>query len=412
MDLRRVVAVHGSTSTAAAVGRPRPGLTTTVPDVCLALALAVLGLPEALVGPGPWLLSMFLDVALIPPLIWRRRSPTLAFSAISAVAFARWVTGPHAQFGNHRLTAYHLVADIALLVSFYTVASRESRWRTIAAAVVLELALLLATVHWAGGENGPALFVLLSGTAAAAGVSGNNARTRRAYLASVEERAATLEIERDHQARLAAAGERARIARDMHDVVAHNLSVMISLADGASYAAGADPQRAADAMNQVAATGRQALGEMRRLLGVLREGDEPVALQPQPNLADLDSLVAQVRLTGLRASLVTEGALHTLPPGLQLAVYRMVQEALTNTLKHALDAETAIVRLRLDGRRLEVDVIDDGSPPRSGAPAGHGITGMRERADVYGGEVEAGPRAGQGWRVHAHFDLGTRELVP
>jgi signal transduction histidine kinase len=151
---------------------------------------------------------------------------------------------------------------------------------------------------------------------------------------------------------------------------------------------------------------------MRRLLGVLREGDEPVALQPQPNLADLDSLVAQVRLTGLRASLVTEGALHTLPPGLQLAVYRMVQEALTNTLKHALDAETAIVRLRLDGRRLEVDVIDDGSPPRSGAPAGHGITGMRERADVYGGEVEAGPRPGRGWRVHAHFDLGTRELVP
>jgi len=389
----------------------RSGRRATVVDVCLGVALAIVGLPEAILGPTPWPLAICLDLALIPPLVWRRRSPTLAFSTISAIAFAQWLIGPHAPFGTHQLTAYHLVADIALLVAFYTVAAREPRRRTIAAAVVLEVALLSATVHWAGGRNGPALFVLLSGTAAAAGVSGNNARTRRAYLASLEERAATLEVERDQQARLAAAAERARIARDMHDVVAHNISVMIALADGASYAVGARPERAAEAMTQVSATGRQALGEMRRLLGVLRDGDRPSPVQPQPRLADLETLLAQVRLTGLRASLVTEGALATLPPGLQLAVYRLVQESLTNTLKHAVAAESARVQVRLRDRRLEVSVADDGVAPTAPHHSGHGIAGMRERAGVYGGTIDAGPNAGLGWRVRACFDLGARELV-
>jgi len=386
---------------------------TTALDVCVGVALAVIGLPEALLGPTPWLVALVLDLALVPPLIWRRRSPTAAFTAISAVALTQWLIGPHEQFGTHRLTAYHLVADVALLIAFYTIAAHESRRRTIAAAVVLEIALLLATGHWAGGQNGPALFVLLSGTAAAAGVSGNNTRTRRAYLASVEQRAATLEVERDQQARLAAAAERSRIARDMHDIVAHNISVMIALADGASYAAGANPEQAREAMVQVSSTGRQALGEMRRLLGVLRDGDRPPAVQPQPSLIDLESLLAQVRLTGLRASLVTEGALSPLSPGIQLAIYRLVQEALTNTLKHAVDAESAAVRLRFRGGGLEVDVTDDGHPSGlASAPSmGHGITGMRERAALYGGLVEAGPQSGHGWRVHVRFDLGARELV-
>jgi signal transduction histidine kinase len=198
----------------------------------------------------------------------------------------------------------------------------------------------------------------------------------------------------------------------MHDVVAHNLSVMIALADGASYAAIADPQRANDAMVQVSATGRQALDEMRRLLGVLREdGDQP-ALQPQPGLADLDTLLSQVRLTRLRGSLVTEGPLRGLPPGLQLVVFRLVQEALTNTLKHASAAESVTVRVRLRASRLEVDVIDDGNPPRSVPPDGHGIAGMRERAAAYGGRVEVGPQSGVGWRVHASFDLAVPERAP
>jgi len=378
-------------------------------DICVAVGLTFAGLPEALTGPSPWPFGVLLDLGLLPALIWRRRSPIAAFSAISAIAFAQWLMGPHVRFGTSKLAGYHLVADVALLIAFYTVAARESRRRTIAAAVILELSLLLATVHWAGGQNGPALFVLLSVTAAAAGISGNNTRTRQAYLVAVEQRAATLDIERQHQARLDAAAERARIARDMHDVVAHNLSVMIALADGASYA---DAEKAAEAMAQVSATGRQALGEMRRLLGVLRDGDQPVALQPQPGLADLETLLAQARTTGLEATLVTEGPLPTLPSGLQLAIYRLVQEALTNTLKHAVEAEKATVWLRLRSRCLEVDVIDDGRPPEVAPPAGHGLTGMRERAAMYGGAVAAGPQAGLGWRVHAAFDLNAGEPVP
>ena len=406
-----MVGVSGPPSLASAGRGWRRALPATALDVGAALALALLGLPEAWAGSGPWPLRVLLDLSLIPPLLWRRRAPTLAFSAISVIAVTQWLIGSGHPFETGRVVGYHLAADVALLIAFYTVAARGSRRRTIATAVVLEVALLVVTVHRAGGGSGPALFVLLSGTAAAAGVSGNNARTRRAYLASVEQRAATLEIERDQQARLAAATERARIAREMHDVVAHNLSVMIALADGASYTADAHPEQAADAMARVSATGRQALAEMRRLLGVLRVGEEAPDLQPQPGLADLDTLLAQVRLTGLQGSLVTEGSLPTLPPGVQLVVYRLVQEALTNVLKHAIDAETAAVRLRLRDSLLEVDVVDDGHPPAATPAAGHGILGMRERVAAYGGTVEVGPQRARGWRVHACFDLAARELV-
>jgi signal transduction histidine kinase len=134
-------------------------------------------------------------------------------------------------------------------------------------------------------------------------------------------------------------------------------------------------------------------------------------VQPQPGLADLEGLLAQVRLTGLRASLVTEGALPDLPQGIQLAIYRLVQEALTNTLKHAVEAQSATVRLRFRHGRLEIDITDDGRPTASAPLSGHGITGMRERAALYGGTVEAGPQGGLGWRVHVCFDLGVRELV-
>jgi signal transduction histidine kinase len=402
---------------------PAPGpVQPTLVDICVGVFLPFLGLPLAMLGsgygPGARLLSLALDVALAPPVIWRRRSPLVAFYTITAITIAQWIIGPSDQFGTHRLAGYHLVADVALLIAFHTVASQEPRRRTLVAAAVLEAALVIATVRFGGPRNGPALFVLLSGTAAAAGFSGTNARTRRAYLASVEQRAAELEVERDQQARLAVAGERARIARDMHDVVAHNISVMIALADGASYTTADNPDGAAAAMTQVAETGRQALGEMRRLLGVLRDRDQPAAVQPHPGLADVETLLAQVRLTGLRASLVTEGPLPALPPGLQLAVYRLIQESLTNTLKHAKEAETATVMIRVRGGKLEVDVIDDGRPSDGVTPPGHGIAGMRERAAIYGGVVWAGPQseawphAPSGWWEHADFDLDGHEMLP
>lgn len=377
--------------------RPRRrGRSAVVFDICVALALLLVGLPNISHQPSKGA-ALVLDFGLALPLIWRRRWPTAVFAIIALTAFVQWVM-------NERIGA-----DVALLIAFYTVAAREGRRKTVAAAAFLELGVVLAAVRWVHGGWGNKLLVLvlLSGMVTAAGFIGANIRTRRAYLASIEDRNLHLERERDQQAQIAAAAERARIAREMHDIVAHNLSVMIALADGAALTTGDDPARATTAMRQVSATGRQALMEMRRLLGVLRD-DGPVALEPQPGLTDLETLLTQVRLVGLRGELVTEGRLPALPAGLQLTIYRLVQEALTNTLKHAIEPHTATVRLRFsDEKGLEVEVTDDGAATSraDATAAGHGINGMRERAAVYGGTVEAGPRLGRGWQVRGRFDL-------
>ena len=250
-------------------------------DLLLTLVLLVLGVVSSH-GSDRWIAA-----ALTLPLIWRRRAPFAVFAVIAVVAFGQW------------LADIDLFADVALLIAVYTVAAQEPRGRVIAACATLELGIVLAVARWAEPSLLPS-FVLLTGMATAAVVLGLNVRTRRAYLATLEERAEQLERERDQQGRLAAAAERARIAREMHDIVAHNLSVMIALADGAGYMSERDPKRAAGAMEQVSQTGRHALGEMRRLLGVLRE-DESTALAPQPGLADLEPLLEQVRAAGLHA---------------------------------------------------------------------------------------------------------------
>jgi signal transduction histidine kinase len=370
-------------------------------DGCLAVVL--IGLPSAAgfnpAGSHHLTFGLLFDLGLAVPLIWRRRWPIEVFAVVAAVAFVQWLTG------------VRLFADVALLVAFYTVAARENLLRTSMAGVVLEVGALLATLRWSAGHAAFLVFVLLSGMTTAAFFLGTTLRTRRAYLASVEDRALRLELERDQQSQIAAAAERARIARDMHDIVAHNLSVMIALADGASLTAGADPRRAVNAMEQVATTGRQALTEMRRLLGVLREDQSP-AMAPQPGIGDIDSLLAQVRIVGLRGELITQGQPTALPTGLQLTVYRLVQEALTNTLKHAVGATTSTVALRFQTGRLDVEVTDDGAVVSAVAAAsGHGITGMRERAAVYGGTVEAGPGTNAGWQVRGRFDLQAQGLT-
>jgi signal transduction histidine kinase len=373
-------------------------------DVALAAVVAFIGLPSAIGfrSEGHNLaVGLLLDLGLSIPLVWRRRWPVEVFAVVAAVAFVQW------------LTRERMLADVALLVAFYTVAARSDLRKTVLAGVVLELGVLLATVQWSAGHSSSLVFVLLSGMTTAAFFIGTTMRTRRAYLASVEDRAARLELERDQQAQIAAAAERARIARDMHDIVAHNLSVMIALADGASLTAKADPNRAGAAMHQVSATGRQALTEMRRLLGILREDQSP-ALAPQPGLADVDALLAQVRIVGLRGELVTHGQPVHLSAGLQLTVYRLIQEALTNTLKHAVGATTSTVALRFGADQLDVVVTDDGAAARAGESAGnpgHGITGMSERAAAYGGTVEVGPCLGVGWRVCGRFDLAAQGVA-
>ena len=334
-------------------------------------------------------------VALALPLLWRRRRPVGVFAVVAAIALVQWALDIRA-FG-----------DSALLVALYTVASTRPLRTTLAAAAVLEIGVGLAVARW-GAEGQPLnAIVALSSLATAAGVLGVNVRHRQALLESLHERAERLEAERDQQGRLAAAAERSRIAREMHDIVAHNLSVMIALADGATYMVHDEPDRAEVAMRNASRTGREALTEMRRLLGVLRDNEPAGERAPQPGIGELDALVEQVRAAGVPTTVTVTGA----PPdqvsgGLQLAAYRIVQEALTNTLKHGGPGVEASVDLRWDGRRLRLEVVNTGLPAPPGArptTEGGGLRGMRERAAVYDGAVEAGPRPEGGWRVLAEL---------
>jgi signal transduction histidine kinase len=365
-----------------------------VGDVVLVALLLLLGL---VLQPGhleTTAAGRAFTVALVLPLLWRRRWPVAVFAVISAIAFAQWLADVLA-FG-----------DVALLVALYSVAVSQPRRVALAAAAVLELGVVLASVRWAGGD-GLRGFVALSGLATAAYVLGTSTRTRRALVASLHERAERLERERDQQGQLAAAAERARIARELHDVVAHNVSVMIALADGASYAMDDDPGRAKSALRSASRTGRQALGELRRLVGVLRDSDGDAQFAPQPGLAQLDELLQDVRSAGVPVGYEVSGRPSApLPAGLELAVFRIVQEALTNTLKHAGPGAQAQVRMVHGHDVLEVEVLDNGTaPPQPAADDSAGLRGMRERAAVYDGELEAGPAPGGGWRVHLVLPL-------
>ena len=354
-------------------------------DVLLALVLLAV-----CVGSAPAGEARVYAAAMVVPLVWRRRAPFPVFCVIAAVAFAHW------------LADITLSADLALLVAIYTVAVHEPRGRVIAACVVLEIGIVLAVVRWADTAALPSL-VLLTGMGTAAGVLGLNVRTRRAYTASLEERAEQLERERDQQEQLATAAERARIAREMHDIVAHNLSVMIALADGAGFMAQREPERSADAMEQVSNTGRHALDEMRRVLGVLRD-DDAAALAPAPGLNDLDALLEQVRAAGLTTTLETTGAPIALGAGAELTVYRLVQEALTHVAKHARAARVAVAVEQAAGE-VRVRVADDGRGFDADEPtAGFGVAGMRERAALMGGRLDIETSAA-GTTVTAAFPL-------
>jgi signal transduction histidine kinase len=401
-------------------------------DAALAGLLLLFSRPVLAGGRAGYPWSPILVAGLLVPLVWRRRAPFAVFLVIAAVALIQWVTGPP------------LAADLAALVAFYTVAAYERVRRIAVAAALLEVGAVMAAFRFGSPGEELLSWVFISGLITAIGFIAFNIRTRRAYLAALQDRAARLEQDRDREAQLAASGERARIAREMHDVVAHNLAMMIALADGAAYTADEDLERAVTIMGQVSDTGRSALTEMRRLLGVMRQSAQGPEHAPQPTLADLDELLASVRSAGLPTRLTVAGQQPDLPPSAQLAIYRLVQEALTNVLKHA-DASVARIRLAYLPASVEIDVADDGrgaagAPGASGAsgPAGapgavtaagpgagpaaaalggagsaspaeagdgQGIVGMRERAAVFGGTVSAGPAPGGGWRVHAVLHL-------
>ncbi|MEV7127576.1 sensor histidine kinase [Streptomyces sp. NPDC093260] len=344
-----------------------------------------------------------LQAGLVLPLLWRRRKPMATFGVIAAVFVLQWSLGAA------------LRADIALFIALYSLALhgrlRQLPW----AGAVMAGAMLLVAVRASSAVSvWDALFFLLS-TATAALAVGLMIRIRRAQLAGLREKATRLEIERDQRSRLATATERTRVAREMHDIVGHNLAVIITLADAGAYATDIAPERGEEALRLIGDTGRQALGELRRVLGVLRDaGDTPAGgpeLSPQPGIADIGALCATVRAAGLEVVYRTSGDVEALDGGVQLTVYRIVQEALTNTMKHAADDARVHLAVVVTGARLSIRVQDTGPATPSGPPneEGHGLVGMRERAALYGGTVSAGPTGGGGWSVEAVLDLTPRD---
>lgn len=309
-------------------------------------------------------------------------------------------------------------ANFAFLVIVYTVAATGARWASRLALAVGLCAAPVAQLRWPEQESSVlgtvAVMIFTSVPFALAWVLGDSIRTRRAYYEQLEERATRLEKEREAQSKVAVAAERARIARELHDVVAHNVSVMVVQADGAAYVLDTAPDQAKKALETISSTGRQALAEMRRLLGVLRTGEhqEGGEYVPQPDVEQIDDLVQQCRTSGLPVDFKVEGTPRPLPSGVELTAYRIVQEALTNTRKHGGPNAGASVRLVYFDDGLGLLVEDDGK----GAPhelyedggadgEGHGLIGMRERVGMVGGTLDAGPRPGGGFRISALLPL-------
>nr|WP_202511561.1 sensor histidine kinase [Streptomyces sp. SID3343] len=308
-------------------------------------------------------------------------------------------------------------ANYAMIVALYTAAKSGPRWlsRVGLVTIVAGPAVLLARFPEsddASFRDNVLGFGFLVVLLAIAWVLGDSMRTRRAFYAELEERATRLEFERDQQAQIAAAAERARIARELHDVVAHNVSVMVVQADGAAYAIDASPDKAREALGTIAATGREALAEMRRLLGVLRSQSETGAYVPQPGVDQLGELVDQVRTTGLNVELRVEGVPVELPQSVALTAYRIVQEALTNTRKHAGPDATATVGVGYGEDGLEMEISDDGRGAAApGDGMGHGLVGMRERVAMLGGRLRTGPSVGGGWSVTAVLPYAGRPVA-
>ncbi|MFG1743810.1 sensor histidine kinase [Micromonospora chalcea] len=382
------------------LGRPLRGIAFDTAVCGLVVFFAVSAYVAGQIGLPAFAVGLAAAVAVF----FRRTHPTAVAAAVAALALVQVIAG----WGP-------LAYDIAVLIALYSVVKYADRLRDgIVAGVVAVLGGVLAALQTPGAGPwwmGAFFYALIVG---AVWLAGLNLRTRRLYVLSLEDRAATLEREREAQARAAVAEERTRIARELHDVVAHSMAVMIVQADGVRFTLDRDPATAREAAKVVADTGRAALEEMRRLVGVLRE---PTATQPdpadgpahrRPALVELPALLDRFRAAGLRVACGGAGAPPPLPPGLELTVYRVVQESLTNTLKHA--GVGASVKLTLDwsADAVVIRAVDDGRgrPVDGPAPSGgHGLVGMRERVGVYDGSLAAGPTLAGGWRVRARLPL-------
>ncbi|MGX1975282.1 sensor histidine kinase [Streptomyces kronopolitis] len=341
----------------------------------------------------------------------RRKAPVQMLLLTAAIGVGQLIFGIQA-----------VPSDLGMLVIAYTVASAPGvpRWASRCALFGALVSPTLTFLRYDAGKNDQSLSFQIFSVAlftvpfVLVWVLGDSMRTRRAYWAQLEERATRLEKEREAQSRIAVAAERARIARELHDVVAHNVSVMVVQADGAAYVLDTAPEQSRQALETISGTGRQALAEMRRLLGILRTGEQAESGEyvPQPGVEQLSDLVDQVRGAGLPVDFRTEGESRDLPSSVELTVYRIVQEALTNTRKHGGPDVRATVRVSYRGDDLELLVEDDGRGAQQeyyedgGADGlGHGLIGMRERVGMVGGSLTAGPRPGGGFRIGAVLPL-------
>ena len=371
--------------------------------------------------PVSALAGMMSSIAMPVALYWRRTRPVPSAVVVYAAALFHFVFGVPL-----------MPADVLVFVALYSVTVHGPVWAGRLALAGAMLGSLLQglslsssdlsgpSINWAVVRNSPTSVVyaafLIGTVCLLVWALGLLRRSRLAHTETLAERARRLEIERDQQAQIATAAERSRIAREMHDVVAHSLSVVIAQADGGRYAAASDPEAAVRALTTISETGRAALADMRKILGVLRapgaEHDTQLTA-PQPIDADLDALVEQLGSSGLSVSLVRVGEPRQLPPGLGLTLYRICQEALTNVLKHGGPSATATVLLQWGPQRVVVQVDDTGRGAAAASDgAGHGLVGMRERVNLFAGTLEAGPKPGGGFRVRAEIPLPGNTYLP
>ncbi|MHA7207563.1 sensor histidine kinase [Arthrobacter sp. MDT1-65] len=383
--------------------RTHPGIL----DACLTLAILVLlVLPFAAGGTEGYGGVVAVSAAVVVPLIWRRSRLLLSAGAVAGVSVMQLVLG-----------IQPVPAQFVVLITLYTLAAYGPRWASLGGLALALIGSAVGLVRFGdligiGGTASvltsvPLYLVVLFFVEALvllAWTTGDLARARRRTYQALEDRTRRLEVERQQERDLAAADERSHIAREMHDIVAHSLSVIITQADGARYASAQVPELAVQTLGTIAETGRGSLREMRRLLGVLR-GDETASTRPLPTLDDVDSLLQSVRRSGVRVACRRIGTpRRPLPLGAELTAYRVVQESLTNVLKHAGEHTTTEVTLEFGARGLGITVDDDGrgaAPDPATAGTGQGIAGMTERVRLYDGTVSAAPRTGGGYRVEA-----------
>ena len=386
------------------------------------LALLVLGFGLSVYGTWARQPALILViVALAVPIVFRRQYP--------AAAFAAAVTAGAVQVVAFRGPS---TADVSVLILLYSLAVSRPRRASAPGLAICVLGAAVVAVRWQVSGDVTAWQVLLvtglvSTPALLTWLAADSVRWRRGYYAALEEKAHRLERERDALSQVAAAAERARIARELHDIVAHHVSVMVVQADGAAFALENSPDKTREALGAISGTGRQALAEMRRLLGMLRSPSagpvEPVnpELAPVPGTSQLSALLEQTRTAGVPVTFRQEGTPAAGPAdGADLAVYRVVQESLTNVRRHGGPGVSAAVTIRYTVDGVTVSVTDDGRgaaarpAPASSTAAdrtGHGLSGMRERVELYGGTVTAGPRSGGGYQVTATLPLTAAQLT-